>query len=115
MWQVRVKDLFIQSRLHKAFKGKPTTTFDQDSARSKTFKSTVSDEDWEELDLKATSTIRLRLAKNILANVSRISTAKRLWEMLEQMYQVKSLSNWLYLKEQFHTLHMEEGTMISNQ
>ena len=33
----------IQSRLHKALKGKPTTTFGEDSARSETFKSTVSD------------------------------------------------------------------------
>ena len=70
LWQVRVKDLLIQSRLHKALKGKPTTTSGEDSARSETFKSTVSDEDWEELDLKATNTIRLYLAKNILANVT---------------------------------------------
>ena len=34
--------------------------------------------------------------------------------MLEQMYQAKSLSNQLYLKEQFHTLRMEEGTRISD-
>ena len=30
------------------------------------------------------------------------------------MYQAKSLSNQLYLKEQFHTLRMEEGTRISD-
>ena len=30
------------------------------------------------------------------------------------MYQGKSLSNRLSLKEQFHTLHMEEGTRISD-
>ena len=30
------------------------------------------------------------------------------------MYQAKSLSNRLYLKEQFHTLRMEEGTRISD-
>ena len=62
--------------------------------------------------MKASSTIRLRLAKNILANVFEILTAKGLWENLYQMYQAKSLSNRLYLKEQFHTLHMEEGTRI---
>ena len=65
--------------------------------------------------MKAASTIRLCLAKNILANVSRILTAKGLWEKLEQMYQVKSLSNRLYLKEQFHTLHIEEGIRISDE
>ena len=64
--------------------------------------------------MKASSTIRLCLAKNILANVSEISTAKGFWEKLEQMYQAKSLSNQLHLKERFHTLRMEEGTRISD-
>ena len=54
------------------------------------------------------------LAKNILANVSRISIAKALWEKLEYMYQTKSLSKNFYLKELFHRLCMEEGTRISN-
>ena len=76
---MQVKDLLIQSMLHKALKGKPTTTSSEDSTRSKVSKSTVSDEDWEELDLKATSTMRLCLVKNILANVFRISTSIGLW------------------------------------
>ena len=76
--QVQVKDLLIQSGLHKALKGKPTIASGEDSARSKVFKFTVSDKDWEGLDLKGTSTIRLCLAKNILVNVPRISTAKGL-------------------------------------
>ena len=114
LWQVQVKDLLIKSGLHKALKGKPTIAFSEDSVRCEVSKSTVSDEDWEELDLKAASTIRLCLAKNILANVFEISTVKDLWEKLEQMYQAKSLSNRLYLKEQFHTLRMEEGTRMSD-
>ena len=114
LWQVQVKDLFIQSGLHKALNGKPTNVFDEDLARSEVSKSTLSDEDWDELDLKATYTIRMCMAKNILANVSGISTSKGLWEKLEQMYQANSLSNRLYLKEQFHKLRMEEGTRISD-
>ena len=110
---MQVKDLLIKSRLHEALKSKPTTVFDENSARSEVSKSVVSDEDWEELNLKATSTIRLCLVKNILANMFGISTAQGLWEKLEQIYQAKSLSNWLYLKEQFHTLHMEKGKRIS--
>ena len=113
LWLVQVKDLLIQSRLHKALKGKPTTASSEDFARFEASKSTVSDEDWEELDLKSANTIRLCLANNILANVFELSTTKGLREKLEQMYQAKSLSNRLYLKEQFHTLRMEEGTRIS--
>ncbi|KAJ0079568.1 hypothetical protein Patl1_23739 [Pistacia atlantica] len=43
-----------------------------------------------------------------------ISTAKKLWEKLEGMYQAKGVSNQVYLKEVFHTLRMNEGTIISN-
>ncbi|KAK6160704.1 hypothetical protein DH2020_004085 [Rehmannia glutinosa] len=71
-------------------------------------KTSMSDEDWEDLDLRAASTIRLCLAKNVLANVHGISNAKELWEKLEALYQAKEISNWLYLKEQFHTLRMNE-------
>ena len=45
LWQVQVKDLLIQSRLHKALKGKPTTASSEDSTRSEVSKSTVSNED----------------------------------------------------------------------
>ena len=114
LWQLQVNDLLILFRLHKALKGKPTASSAEDSTRSEVSKSTVSDEDWEELDLKDASTKRLCLTKNILANVSGISIAKGLWKKLEQVYQAKSLSNRLYLKDQFHTLHMEKGTRISN-
>ncbi|KAF7801570.1 cytochrome p450 [Senna tora] len=64
----------------------------------------MSDEDWDELDLRVASAIRLCLTKNILANMQGISTAKELWEKLKGLYQAKGISNWLMLKEQFHTL-----------
>ncbi|KAL4589760.1 hypothetical protein LXL04_002670, partial [Taraxacum kok-saghyz] len=66
------------------------------------------------MDLRAASDIRLSLAKNVLANVHGISTAKELWEKLEQLYQGKGISNRLYLKEQFHTLRMNGDTKISD-
>ena len=70
LWKVQVKDLLIKSRLHKALKGEPITASCEDFAIFEVSKSAVSDEDWEDLDLKAGSTIRLCLAKNILENVS---------------------------------------------
>jgi hypothetical protein len=68
----------------------------------------TNDVDWEDLDLKAASSIRLCLAKNVLANVQRMSTTKELWEKLDEI----GISNWVYLKEQFHTLRIAEGTII---
>lgn len=107
LWQVQVKDVLIQSGLHKALRGKPASS-GESSSTSK------SEEEWDDLDLRAASTIRLCLAKNVLANVHGISTAKELWEKLEQLYQGKGISNRLYLKEQFHTLRMNGGTKISD-
>ena len=43
-----------------------------------------------------------------------LSIAKSLWEKLEELYQIENISNRLYLNEQFHTLHIEEGTKISD-
>ena len=53
----------------------------------------MSNEDWENLDLRVASAIRLCLAENVLANMHGISTAKELWEKLEELYQVKGISN----------------------
>lgn len=111
LWQVQARDVLIQSGLHKVLKGRPTPV---SSTTGESSKSKMSDEDWEELDLKAASTIRLCLAKNVLANVNGISTAKGIWEKLEELYQKKGVSNRVYLKEQFHTLRMDEGMKISD-
>ena len=66
---MQVKDLLIQSGLYKVLKGRPIPlTGRKDSEVSGdssggSGKSTMSDEDWEELDMKAASQIRLCLAK----------------------------------------------------
>ena len=74
----------------------------------------MSDEDYEDKDFRDASALRLCLAMNVLANVHGISTANELWEKIEALYQAKGVSNWLYLKEQFHVLRMDEGTKISD-
>jgi len=61
LWKVQVKDVLIQSGLHKAMK-ENTSKMEVDK--------------WEELDLRATIAIRLCLAKNVLVNVQNLSLAK---------------------------------------
>ena len=78
LWKVQIKDLLIKSGLHKVLKGKTTIASNEDFARYEISKYVVSDEDWEELDLKVASTIRLCFAKNIPTNVSKVSIAKEL-------------------------------------
>jgi hypothetical protein len=69
--KVQVKDVLIQSGLHKALKGNI---------------SKMEADKWEELDLRAASAIRLCLAKNVLANEQSLPLAKELWEKLEGLY-----------------------------
>ena len=84
LWQVQVKDLLIQSGLYKVLKGKPiplingkdSEVFGDKSGDSG--KSTMSNEDWKELDMKAASQIHLSLAKNIFATVVGLSTIKEI-------------------------------------
>jgi len=57
LWQKRVKALMVQQGLHKTLQGK--------SAKP----AGTSNEDWEEIDLKATSTIQLCLADEVMYNV----------------------------------------------
>ncbi|PON31878.1 hypothetical protein PanWU01x14_366160 [Parasponia andersonii] len=93
LWQIQVKELLIQSRLHKflkdrkAYKGKNSKKF------------SMSNEDWDDLDERAASAIRKCLAKKVLANILGITTAKDLWRKLKELYQVKCVSNRDYLKE----------------
>ena len=44
-------------------------------------------EDWEKLDRKERSTIRLCLSYSVLLNISREDSAKKLWEKLGNLYQ----------------------------
>ena len=108
LWQVEVKDILVQSGLHKTLRGIPAS-----GSSDGVEKFSTSDVNWEDLDLRVASSIRLCLAKNVLANVQGRSTAKELWEKLEEMYQTKGISNRVYLKEQFHTLRMTMGATIS--
>ncbi|KAF6167943.1 hypothetical protein GIB67_027721 [Kingdonia uniflora] len=99
--------------LRKALKGKPIPkTLIEGIATQKADDN--EEEDWEDLDSRATNGIRLYLAKNILANVVREKTTKGLWEKLESLYQAKSLSNRLYFKVWLYTPKMNKGTSVGD-
>jgi len=57
LWQQRVKDILIQQGSARALKGK-------DSKPEK-----MTEEQWEDLELKCINTIRLYIADNIVNNV----------------------------------------------
>jgi hypothetical protein len=73
----------------------------------------MSKKDWDKLDRRARSTIRLRLGNSLLLNVSGESTAKELWDKLGNLYQSKSLVNKLFLRKKLYHLRMEDGDSVT--
>jgi hypothetical protein len=73
----------------------------------------MSKKDWDKLDRRARSTIRLCLADSLLLNVSGESTAKELWDKLGNLYQSKSLVNKLFLRKKLYHLRMEDGDSVT--
>jgi hypothetical protein len=100
LWKLKMRDLLVQQGLQKALAG-----------RSKKLTS-MTDEDWEDLDARALSTIRMCLADEVLFNIAEETTTTGLWTKLESLYMTKNLSNIIFLKRQLYSLRMKEGTKI---
>ncbi|KAF8396229.1 hypothetical protein HHK36_017843 [Tetracentron sinense] len=101
LWKMKMRDLLIQQELHIAL----------DVKRKKlTF---VDDLKWEEINVKALSTIRSCLANNILVNVTGEITAAGLWKRLEALYHSKSITNRIFMRRKLFALRMKEGTKVS--
>jgi hypothetical protein len=100
LWKLKMWDLLVQQGLQKAFAGKskkPTT---------------MTNEDWEDLDAKSLSTICLCLADEVLFNIVGEDTTSGLWSKLESLYMTKPLTSIIYLKRQLYSLQMKEGTKV---
>uniref|UniRef100_A0A2N9G1G5 CCHC-type domain-containing protein n=1 Tax=Fagus sylvatica TaxID=28930 RepID=A0A2N9G1G5_FAGSY len=97
LWQRRVKDLLVQQGLVKALYGKTKKP------------EKMTDDEWEELDMKAVSTIRLLLADEVMYDVMEENSIAGIWLNLEKRYMSKSLTNKLHLKQKLYGLKMTEG------
>uniref|UniRef100_A0A2N9FN54 Integrase catalytic domain-containing protein n=1 Tax=Fagus sylvatica TaxID=28930 RepID=A0A2N9FN54_FAGSY len=102
LWQRRVKDLLVQQGLVKALYGKTKKP------------EKMTDDEWEELDMKAVSTIRLLLADEVMYDVMEENSTAGIWLNLEKRYMSKSLTNKLHLKQKLYGLKMTEGQKISS-
>ena len=95
LWQRRVKDLLVQQGLVKALYGK---------ARKP---ETMTDDEWEELDMKVVSTICLCLADELMYDVMDDVTTAAIWLKLESRYMSMSLTNKLNLKRKLYELRWQ--------
>ena len=88
------------------------TTDEQWAEQQKKPCGSLTDDEWEELELKAVSTIQLCLTHHVLREVLDKVTAIDLWTRLEELYMTKSLANKIRLKERLYTCRMAEGTPV---
>ncbi|KAL5709711.1 hypothetical protein ACHQM5_020369 [Ranunculus cassubicifolius] len=97
LWQRRMRNILIQQELLFVLEGKEKKP------------ATMTDEAWALKDQKASSSIELYLADEVMFNVMEETTAQGTWEKLEKLYMGKSLSNKLFLKDELLNLRMDEG------
>ena len=72
------------------------------------------DDEWEDLDAKVLSTIRLCIADDVLFNIVSETSTTSLWKKLESPYMTKSVTNIIYLKRQLYGMIIKEGTKIED-
>ena len=68
--------------------------------------------EWNKLNRMACSTIRLCLAKPQKYFVMRETSAKSLWQKLEDKYMTKRIENRLHLKKLLYRFQYKEGTKM---
>ncbi|PSS08126.1 Endonuclease [Actinidia chinensis var. chinensis] len=97
MWQCEVLDVLIQQDLDITLEAKPED---------------MSEKDWAKLNRQACGTIRLCLAKDQKYFVMKETSAKELWDKLENKYMTKSVENRLYLKKKLFRFQFKQGTSM---
>jgi len=100
LWKMKVTSLLVKEGTHKALLGinkKP---------------SKMEDDEWNNIDFHAKTTIILCLSNEVLYNEMNEEITACLWCRLESLYMTKSLSNKLFMKKQLYSLQMKEYTSI---
>ena len=74
----------------------------------------MKDEEWEILDIKALGTIRLCLVASIAFNISKEKTMVDLINALAKLYEKPSTSNNVFLMKHLFNMKMSEGGSITD-
>jgi hypothetical protein len=73
---------------------------------------TMKDEEWEVLDIKALGTIQLSLEMSTTFNISKEKTTKELMDALDKLYEKPSASNKVFLMKRLFNMKMSEGGSV---
>jgi hypothetical protein len=120
LWNLKMEDLLIDKEQWIDVDpgtqptGTPSTSTQATGTQTTSTPITgMSKEDWDKLDRRVRSIIRLCLADSVLLNVLGESTAKELWDKLGNLYQSKSLVNKLFLQNKLYHIRMEDGDSVT--
>ena len=102
IWKVKMHDLLVQQGVENVLLSWSKLPYP------------VTDDEWNELDGRALSEIRLCLADDVLFNIVSEKIAAGFWTKLEKLYMTKSLTNRILLKRKLYNLRMKEGTSITD-
>ena len=100
LWQSEVKDVLCQQDLDITLEEKKPDE--------------VKEKDWERLNAKACGLIRSCLCREQKYPFMKETSAKILWEALENKYMKKSNENRLYLLKRLYRLQLKSGMNISD-
>jgi hypothetical protein len=87
IWKVKMHDLLMQQGAVKVLLGKVKQP------------ASITNDDWDEMDGRALSVIRLCLADDVLFNIFTENTTVGLWSKLESLYMMKYLTNKIFLEK----------------
>ena len=73
----------------------------------------TSHKDWDKLERRERSTIRLSLLEFVLLNIFGEYTEVNLWGKLGSLYQSKSLVNKVFLQKKLFHLRMDENDTVT--
>ena len=99
-WQWKMKAVLRRNRVHRV-------VFD-----THLLPKDISDVEREEMEEWAFTTLQLAMGENVISEISGETTAKGIWNKLEELYMKKSLTNRLILLRTFFTYKMKEGTSL---
>ena len=74
----------------------------------------MTNDDWEEFDLLAMSTIRLHLIDNVCFTVLDCDSAEKLWTKLCSTYEKETASNKVYLMRKIYDLRMKDADSVTS-
>lgn len=96
-WKMQIEDYLYDKDLYQPLKSKPKK---------------MEQEEWELLDRKAMSAIRLLLSKDVAYHTITARSTKEVMKILEEMYQRPSTSNKVHLIRRLFDLRMLERTPV---